>query len=48
MRENIRYLFDELVRSRRDIDELRADMKNLSERQRELEFSQTLFEQKLA
>jgi transcriptional regulator NrdR family protein len=36
LKENIRYLFDELVRSRKDIDELRDEMKKLSDRQREL------------
>lgn len=36
IKEHIRYLFDELVRSRKDIDELREQLKQLSDRQREL------------
>jgi hypothetical protein len=41
-------LFDELVRSRKDIEVLRAELNTLNERQRELEFSQTLLEHKIA
>lgn len=48
LKENIRYLFDELVRSRKDIEMLRVELNTLNERQRELEFSQTLLEHKIA